>query len=291
MNARWLGSVQALIDSLSTLPQCGNPHRVIEGLREGSTRPAGAIRKRRHHHSRLRDLIWDEVVTSRCMTPARVTPARRRGADGRATRRGRMSSESRISGVSKFGWALTIMAGLGLAACSGDGTDSSTPTVPAQVTPTQESATVTPSAEPITLEDALDAISADCAKPMSVQSDCLWKGVTYSVETTDDWKGMAKLRSQGVRSGLHQHRVPHRHGWGDVDRVGRLQRGHPGTRGRSAGRGPGRPDPRVLPGLRVGVTQTVTQRDPLRSGRVSDLERTTGFEPATPTLARWCSTN
>jgi hypothetical protein len=27
-----------------------------------------------------------------------------------------------------------------------------------------------------------------------------------------------------------------------------------------------------------------------RSGQVF-LERTTGFEPATPTLARWCSTN
>jgi hypothetical protein len=29
----------------------------------------------------------------------------------------------------------------------------------------------------------------------------------------------------------------------------------------------------------------------IRPDRASDLERTTGFEPATPTLARWCSTN
>ena len=29
----------------------------------------------------------------------------------------------------------------------------------------------------------------------------------------------------------------------------------------------------------------------LQRFRRSFLERTTGFEPATPTLARWCSTN
>jgi hypothetical protein len=38
----------------------------------------------------------------------------------------------------------------------------------------------------------------------------------------------------------------------------------------------------------------VTKCDPLEDRRATnsafDLERTTGFEPATPTLARWCST-
>ena len=38
--------------------------------------------------------------------------------------------------------------------------------------------------------------------------------------------------------------------------------------------------PKVLPG---GGSRS--------SDKASDVERTTGFEPATPTLARWCSTN
>jgi hypothetical protein len=61
-------------------------------------------------------------------------------------------------------------------------------------------------------------------------------------------------------------------------------------------------------GDKVGVTSGGHQQGDPRTGRAtgqivriiarssavetaSDLERTTGFEPATPTLARWCSTN
>jgi hypothetical protein len=40
----------------------------------------------------------------------------------------------------------------------------------------------------------------------------------------------------------------------------------------------------------VGVTRSVTRDDDSGAETPADLERTTGFEPATPTLARWCST-
>ena len=39
------------------------------------------------------------------------------------------------------------------------------------------------------------------------------------------------------------------------------------------------------------VTQTATRQTLRTPVQPPDLERTTGFEPATPTLARWCSTN
>ncbi len=46
----------------------------------------------------------------------------------------------------------------------------------------------------------------------------------------------------------------------------------------------------AIRGERAGGTRQV-QRMPDQHYRWSDVERTTGFEPATPTLARWCSTN
>jgi hypothetical protein len=43
------------------------------------------------------------------------------------------------------------------------------------------------SAQPVTIETALDAIGANCDKPLSAETDCTWKGVIFTVEISADW--------------------------------------------------------------------------------------------------------
>jgi hypothetical protein len=66
--------------------------------------------------------------------------------------------------------------------------------------PTTEPST-TPSNEPGTIETALDAIGADCDKPLRVETDCTWKGVAFTLDSPADWQQTADLRQQACDQG------------------------------------------------------------------------------------------